>query len=57
MINKIKITFKKRDSKSLVALYPCILNKNKNCDMILYSFALFDDAICEADISAFKLFV
>lgn len=56
MINKIKITFKKRDSKSLVALYPCILNKNKNCDMILYSFALFDDAICEADISAFKLY-
>tara|TARA_B100000787_G_scaffold1310_1_gene987 strand:+ start:19943 stop:21376 length:1434 start_codon:yes stop_codon:yes gene_type:complete len=55
-LNDIIMKFKKRNNNSLVALYPCILNKNKNCDLILYSFALFDDAICEADIGAFKLY-
>jgi hypothetical protein len=32
------------------------MNKNKDCDFILYSFALFNKSICEADMKAYKMY-
>jgi len=33
-----------------------IINENGGCDITLFSFAFFNEAICEYDLSAFKLY-
>jgi hypothetical protein len=59
-INNSKSTFKMKkegDSSSIVnPKYPIYINKNKDCDMILYSFALFNKSLCDADIKAYKMY-
>jgi len=55
-INDIEFSFKKQDEEKLLPLYPYIINKNKKCNIILYSFAIFNKTICDADMKAYKLY-
>jgi len=56
-LNNFKYEFKRRSANEIkISKYPFIINKNKNCDIVLYSFAYFNDAISEKDLNLFKLY-
>ena len=55
-INENKYSFVLSNDKELHVSYPIIINKQKECDVTLYSMALFTKAICDADIQAYKLY-
>lgn len=55
-INDFVSSFKKQDDEILRPIYPYIINKNKKCDITLYSFAIFNNTICDADMKAYKLY-
>lgn len=64
-VNNAKTTFKmnsnkksagSESTKDIEPKYPIYINKFKDCDIILYSFALFNKSICEADMKAYKMY-
>jgi len=55
-LNNTIYNFKRLDKENIVPTFPFIINKNKSNNMILYSFAIFKDIYCEADIISYKMY-
>ena len=55
-LNNTIYNFKRLDKENIVPMFPFIINKNKSNNMILYSFAIFKDIYCEADIISYKMY-
>jgi len=55
-LNNTIYNFKRLDEENIVPAFPFIINKNKSNNMILYSFAIFKDIFCEADIISYKMY-
>ena len=56
-LNNFKYEFKRKSASEIkISKHPFIINKNKNCDIVLYSFAYFNDSISEKDLNSFKLY-
>jgi hypothetical protein len=56
-LNNTKYEFKRNNDKSIkVGKEPFVINKNKSCEIVLYSFAYFNEAISDADLKIFKLY-
>ena len=56
-LNNFKYEFKRKSASEIkISKHPFIINKNKNCDIVLYSFAYFNDAISKKDLNSFKLY-
>ena len=55
-LNNTIYNFKRLDKENIVPMFPFIINKNKSNNMILYSFAVFKDIYCEADIISYKMY-
>jgi hypothetical protein len=56
-INNAVFTFERQsDEELLIDNEPFTINENGGCNIVLYSFACYQAAICNSDISAFKLY-
>ena len=56
-LNNTKYEFKRNtDRKIEIENKPFIINKNKTCEIVLYSFAYFTEAISDKDLKTFKLY-
>ena len=55
-LNNTIYNFKRLDKENIVPTFPFIINNNKSNNMILYSFAIFKDIYCEADIISYKMY-
>lgn len=56
-LNNTKYEFKRNSDKSIkIGKEPFVINKNKTCEMVLYSFAYFNEAISNTDLKTFKLY-
>jgi len=56
-LNNTKYEFKRNTDKSIkIGKDPFVINKNKSCEIVLYSFAYFNEAISDADLKTFKLY-
>jgi hypothetical protein len=56
-LNNTKYEFKRNNDKSIkIGKEPFVINKNKSCEIVLYSFAYFNEAISDADLKIFKLY-
>ena len=56
-LNNFKYEFKRKSASEIkISKHPFIINKNKNCDIVLYSFAYFNDAISKKELNEFKLY-
>lgn len=56
-LNNTKYEFKRNNDKSIkIGKDPFVINKNKSCEIVLYSFAYFNEAISDADLKIFKLY-
>jgi hypothetical protein len=54
-LNNFKYEFKRRSASEIkIGKNPFIINKNKNCNIVLYSFAYFNNSISEKDLNLFK---
>ena len=40
----------------MIGKEPFVINKNKSCEIVLYSFAYFNEAISDMDLKTFKLY-
>jgi len=56
-LNNTKYEFKRNTDRSIkVGKEPFVINKNKTCEFVLYSFAYFNEAISDKDLKTFKLY-
>ena len=56
-LNNFKYEFKRKSASEIkISKHPFIINKNKSCEIVLYSFAYFNDSISEKDLNSFKLY-
>jgi len=56
-LNNFKYEFKRKSANEIkISKHPFIINKNKSCEIVLYSFAYFNDSISEKDLNEFKLY-
>ena len=56
-LNNTKYEFKRNTDKNIkIGKEPFVINKNKSCEIVLYSFAYFNEAISDADLKTFKLY-
>jgi hypothetical protein len=56
-LNNTKYEFKRNTDKDIkIVNKPFIINKNKSCEIVLYSFAYFNEAISDKDLKTFKLY-
>ena len=56
-LNNKKYEFKRKTAKGIkISDIPFIINKNKSCEIVLYSFAYFNEAISDKDLETFKLY-
>jgi hypothetical protein len=56
-LNNTKYEFKRNTDKSIkIGKDPFVINKNKSCEIVLYSFAYFNEAISDTDLKTFKLY-
>jgi hypothetical protein len=56
-LNNTKYEFKRNSANEIkIAKNPFVINKNKSCDIVLYSFAYFTEAISDKDLKTFKLY-
>lgn len=56
-LNNTKYEFKRNTAKGIkVSNIPFIINKNKSCEIVLYSFAYLNEAISNKDLETFKLY-
>jgi hypothetical protein len=56
-LNNTKYEFKRNTANGIkVSNIPFIINKNKSCEIVLYSFAYLNDAISNKDLETFKLY-
>ena len=56
-LNNTKYEFKRNNANEIkIAKNPFVINKNKSCDIVLYSFAYFTEAISDKDLKTFKLY-
>ena len=56
-LNNTKYEFKRNTANGIkVSNIPFIINKNKSCEIVLYSFAYLNEAISNKDLETFKLY-
>lgn len=56
-LNNTKYEFKRNTDREIkIENKPFIINKNKTCEIVLYSFAYFNEAISDKDLKTFKLY-
>lgn len=56
-LNNTKYEFKRNNANEIkIAKTPFVINKNKSCEIVLYSFAYFNEAISDKDMKTFKLY-
>ena len=56
-LNNTKYEFKRNTANGIkVSNIPFIINKNKSCEIVLYSFAYLNEAISDKDLKTFKLY-
>jgi hypothetical protein len=56
-LNNTKYEFKRNTDKDIrIGKEPFVINKDKSCEIVLYSFAFFTEAISDADLKTFKLY-
>jgi hypothetical protein len=56
-LNNTKYEFKRNTDREIKIIdKPFIINKNKTCEIVLYSFAYFNEAISDKDLKTFKLY-
>lgn len=56
-LNNTKYEFKRNTDKNIkIGKEPFVINKDKSCEIVLYSFAYFNEAISDADLKTFKLY-
>jgi hypothetical protein len=56
-LNNTKYEFKRNTANGIkVSDIPFIINKNKSCEIVLYSFAYLNEAISNKDLETFKLY-
>ena len=56
-LNNTKYEFKRNTDKNIkIGKEPFVINKNKSCEIVLYSFAYFNEAISDTDLKTFKLY-
>ena len=56
-LNNTKYEFKRNTDKNIkIGKEPFVINNNKSCEIVLYSFAYFNEAISDADLKTFKLY-
>ena len=56
-LNNTKYEFKRNNANEIkIAKSPFVINKNKSCEIVLYSFAYFTEAISDKDLKTFKLY-
>ena len=57
-VNNTKYEFKRNTDREIKIdkAKPFIINKNKTCEIVLYSFAYFNEAISDRDLKTFKLY-
>jgi len=56
-LNNTKYEFKRNTANGIkVSNIPFIINKNKSCEIVLYSFAYLNEAINDKDLKTFKLY-
>ena len=56
-LNNTKYEFKRNNANEIkIAKSPFVINKNKSCEIVLYSFAYFTEAISDKDMKTFKLY-
>ncbi len=56
-LNNTKYEFKRNTDRDIkIDKKPFIINKNKTCEIVLYSYAYFNEAISDKDLKTFKLY-
>ena len=56
-LNNTKYEFKRNTARGIkISNIPFIINKNKSCEIVLYSFAYLNEAISDKDLKTFKLY-
>jgi hypothetical protein len=56
-LNNTKYEFKRNTANGIkISNIPFIINKNKSCEIVLYSFAYLNEAISDKDLKTFKLY-
>jgi hypothetical protein len=56
-LNNTKYEFKRNTDKDIkIGKEPFVINKDKSCEIVLYSFAYFNEAISDMDLKTFKLY-
>jgi len=56
-LNNTKYEFKRNTDRNIkIGKEPFVINKHKSCEIVLYSFAFFNEAIRDADLKTFKLY-
>ena len=56
-LNNTKYEFKRNTDREIkIDNKPFIINKNKTCEIVLYSYAYFNEAISDRDLKIFKLY-
>jgi hypothetical protein len=56
-LNNTKYEFKRNTDREIkIDKRPFIINKNKTCEIVLYSYAYFNEAISDRDLKTFKLY-
>ena len=56
-LNNFKYEFKRKSASAIkISKHPFLINKNKDCEIVLYSFAYFNDDISNKVLNEFKLY-
>jgi hypothetical protein len=56
-LNNTKYEFKRNTDRDIrIGKEPFVINKDKSCEIVLYSFAFFTEAISDDDLKTFKLY-
>uniref|UniRef100_A0A6C0K9A3 Uncharacterized protein n=1 Tax=viral metagenome TaxID=1070528 RepID=A0A6C0K9A3_9ZZZZ len=56
-LNNTKYEFKRNTDRDIkIGKESFVINKDKSCEIVLYSFAFFTEAISDADLKTFKLY-
>ena len=56
-LNNTKYEFKRNTDRDIrIGKEPFVINKDKSCEIVLYSFAFFTEAISDTDLKTFKLY-
>ena len=56
-LNNTKYEFKRNTDRDIrIDKKPFVINKDKSCEIVLYSFAFFTEAISDIDLKTFKLY-